>query len=128
MFNKLVASGKGAKGASSGKAMTISIVLHALMLAGAVYASTRPPSEEDAAEEEVTFLEIEESEAEPEPPAPEPPPPTPVDVPPPPQGFQELIPPIEPPAVLPEVDNSLPPVNPEDFSGLGAAGALVAAG
>jgi periplasmic protein TonB len=122
MFNKLVASGKGAKGASSKKTMAISIVLHGLLLAGVVYASNLPPSEEDAAEEEVTFLEIEENEVEPEAPEPEPPPPTPVDVPPPPQGFQELIPPLTPPPVIPPPVENAPPVNIADFSGIGVAG------
>jgi protein TonB len=122
MFNKLVASGKGAKGASSKKATVISIVAHAILLAGVVYASNLPPSEEDAAEEEVTFLEIEENEVEPEAPEPEPPPPTPVDVPPPPQGFQELIPPLTPPPVIPPPVENAPPVNIADFSGIGVAG------
>src|SRR5688500_2627254 len=119
MFNKLVASGKGRKGASSGKAMTISIVFHALMLAGAVYASSPPPPKEDAAEEEVTFLDIQETGAEPERPATEPPPPTPLDIPPPPQGFQELLPPLTPPPVIPDVMENAPPVNISDFSGIG---------
>lgn len=123
MFNKLVASGKGPKAASSGKATTISIVLHGILLAGVVYASNLPPSADEDAEEEVTFLEIEEAETtEPEAPEPEPPPPTPVDVPPPPQGFQELIPPLTPPPVIPDVMENAPPVNIEDFSGIGVAG------
>ena len=123
MFNKLVASGRGRRAASSGKAMTVSIVLHGLLLASAVYASSRPPSADEAAEEEVTFVGIDDRETQPEPPAPEPPPPpTPVDLPPPPPGYQELIPPLNPPPVIPPPMAGAPAVDPADFSGIGQSG------
>lgn len=124
MFNKLVASQGRKRGGWNPTTIGISIGLHALLLAGAVYASVRAPLEAAQEEELVTFVDIPEETppAAEEPPPPPPPEPEPAAVPPPPQGFQELIPPIEPPAVIPEVDNSLPPVNPEDFSGIGQAG------
>lgn len=123
MFNKLVASQGRKRGGWTPTTVATSIVVHGLLLVGAVYASVAAPAPEEKVEELVTFVEIPE-EAPPEPEAPPPPPPdVPVEaVPPPPQGFQELIPPIIPPAVLPDIDNSLPPVNPEDFSGIGVAG------
>lgn len=123
MFNKLVASQGKRRGGWSPTTIGVSLAVHAVLLAGAVYASVAAPKAVEKEEELVTFVDIPE-EAAPEPEAPPPPPPVveqPV-TPPPPKGFQELIPPIEPPSVLPDVDNSLPAVNPEDFSGLGAAG------
>ena len=124
MFNKLVASQGKKRGGWNPTTIAISIGLHALLIAGAVYASVRAPLEAAQEEELVTFVDIPE-EAPPaaeEPPPPPPPEVEPAATPPPPKGFQELIPPIEPPAVIPDVDNSLPPVNPEDFSGIGQAG------
>lgn len=125
MFNKLVASGGRRTGSWSPRTILISVVVHGVLLAGAVYASVATPQAEEEPEELVTFLEIPE-EAPPAPEAPPPPPPEapPAATPPPPQGFQELIPPIEPPSVIPDVDNSLPAVNPEDFSGVGQAGGV----
>lgn len=121
MFSKLIASGPQKRRTWTPGAVSVSVIVHGLLLAGAVYASVQPPAAEDPVEEEVTFLEIEEPEA-PEPPqAPEPPPTAPV-VPPPPQGFQELIPPVDPPSVIPLVDDAQPAVNLADFSGVGVAG------
>lgn len=97
MFNKLVASGPRQRVMWSPTTIGVSIAVHALLLAGAVYASVSAPEEAPEEEELVTFMDI------PEPVAPEPeaaPPPPPVveqtEAPPPPKGFQELIPPIEP--------------------------------
>jgi protein TonB len=112
MFTKLVASGPNRKRSWTPGATTVSIILHTVLLAGAVYATVKPP-EEDVVEELVEFVEVED---EPPPPPEEAPPP---DMPPP-QGFQELIPPITPPAFIP-IDQALPPVSAADFSGIGVA-------
>jgi protein TonB len=125
MFNKLVAS-QGKRRMNPTTIMT-SIVIHALLLAGAVYASVHAPqSVKKRAEELVTFMDVKEPEppkpeAPPPPPPPEPEKPKPV-APPPPKGFQELIPPKEPPPAIPDVDLSAPAVDPKDFTGIGAAG------
>lgn len=124
MFNKLVASSNKRKFWSPRTIFT-SVVVHGLLLVGAVYASVQAPKEQKKVEEEVTFLEVEEKQ--PEPPKPEPPPPPPPEVkevqkPPPPKGFQELMPPKEPPPQIPDVDLSAPAVNAADFSGMGTAG------
>jgi protein TonB len=124
MFNKLVAS-SNKKRFWNPRTVTVSVVFHGLLLAGAVYASVQAPKAVKKAIEDVTFLEIHEKE--PEPPKPEPPPPPPPEVkqeqkPPPPKGFQELIPPREPPPQIPDVDTSAPAVNAADFSGMGQAG------
>jgi protein TonB len=123
MFNKLVASQGRRRSGWSPTTVGVSVVLHVLLLAGAVYASVTAPKKAEKEEELVTFVDI-PPEAAPEPEQPPPPPPEtpPANTPPPPKGFQELIPPIEPPAVIPDVDTSLPAVNPEDFSGIGQAG------
>ena len=124
MFNKLVSSGSRRRGLFGAKSMTVSVVVHSLVLVGAVYATVAGPAEAKKVEEEVSFIEIEEKEPEApkaeEPPPP--PPPEPAAAPPPPKGFQELVPPDEPPPVIPDVDTSQPAVNAEDFTGLGIAG------
>src|SRR5690606_28313685 len=108
-------------------AMSASVAAHLLLVAGAVYASIGPPAEARAIEEEVTFLEVQETQPEPPPPPPpEAPPEAPPATPPPPQGFQELIPPVEIPDVIPDVDLSALEVDPADFSGIGVAGGIAA--
>jgi protein TonB len=124
MFNKLVASSNKKKFWNP-RTITTSLVVHALLLAGAVYASVQAPKQQKKADEDIKFVELQEKQ--PEPPKPEPPPPPPPEVkevqkPPPPKGFQELIPPREPPPQIPDVDLSAPAVNAADFSGMGQAG------
>jgi protein TonB len=126
MFNKLVAS-QNKKKFWNPRTISVSVVIHALLLAGAVYASVSAPKHEKKKEEDVTFIDVQEKQ--PEPPKPEPPPPPPPpppeqeqQKPPPPKGFQELIPPKEPPPTIPDVDTSAPAVDPADFSGMGTAG------
>lgn len=124
MFNKLVASHSTHSSFWNPKTISLSAALHALLIAGAVYASVQAPREAEKKVEEVTFMEIEDKPPEPPRPA-EPPPPPPqasVEPPPAPKGFQELIPPDIPPPNIPEPDFSEPVVNPEDFSGVGVAG------
>lgn len=126
MFEKLVSSAPPRRRIWNTPAAALSIAAHLLLLGGAVYASVREPAPETVVEEEVSFVEIEEVA---EPAAPEaaepPPPPPPAEVPatpPPPQGFQELMPPIDPPAVIPDVDPRQQAVDAADFSGVGQAG------
>lgn len=127
MFNKLVASQGGARGGWSPSTIGVSLVVHAALLVGAVYATVAVPQEAEKEEQLVEYFDIPE-EVAPEPePEPEPPPvqeAPPPETPPPPQGFQELIPPLEPPPMIPDVDVSQPAVNPEDFSGIGQAGGI----
>ncbi len=125
MFTTLIASDSKKKGKTmTPGGMFLSVVIHGLLLVGAVYASVQPPPVERKVEEQVTFLEMED-EAEPEPPPPplEQPavaaPAAPIVV-----GFQELIPPMDPPPVIPMADMSAPAVNIADFSGIGVAGGV----
>lgn len=118
MFNQLIASSPKRRGFWTMGTISTSLGIHLLLLGGAVYASTRVPELlEEEEEEEVTFMEIEEEEA-PEPIA---------EVEPPPQGFQELIPPINPPSVIPDIQESQVPFNLDDFSGLGVARSIAVA-
>jgi TonB family protein len=131
MFNKLVASGGGRKSFWTAKTIATSVVLHGLLVAGAVAASTGydPTAKKD--EELVDFMEVKPDEPkpeepkpeepkpeEPEPPKPEPQAPAPPVV----KGFQELQPPAEPPKDIPAVNPNQVAVKEEDFSGVGKAG------
>lgn len=130
MLTRLVASGGERRRTWNLRTAIVSIVLHAALLGGAVYASVNAaPVVVERIEEEVTFLEHPEADPVPEeapPPEIEEPPPAPeptADVPPPP-GFQELIPPSVTPSELPPVNMDLAVVRPEDFSGIGQAGGI----
>ena len=116
MFKNLPASQGAKRGIFTGKTAIPSLVLHGLLIAGAVYATVRAEQENDA-EEVVEFMEIEEKEPEPEKEEPEPE--QPKEEPPPPAATQALTPPEEPPAAIPAVDLSAPAVSAQDFTGIG---------
>ncbi|HEX2095437.1 MAG TPA: energy transducer TonB [Longimicrobiaceae bacterium] len=125
MFNKLVASEGRKQKAVSARTIVVSVAAHILLLWGVAYASENTAVGRKVKEEVVSYMEIEEQKA-PEPPKPEeppPPPPEPEEAPPPvAKGFQELVPPEEPPAKIPDVDLNQKAVNTEDFTGVGVAG------
>ena len=133
MFNKLVASGGAKKSFWTAKTIATSVVLHGLLVAGAVAASTGydPTAKKD--EELVDFMEMKEDEPKPEEPKPEepkpeepePPKPEPQQAAPPVvKGFQEIQPPAEPPKDIPAVDPNQQAVKAEDFTGQGKAGGV----
>lgn len=127
MFNKLVASEGRKNSIISPTTIVGSIVAHIVLLGGAVYASEHTEVGRKVKEEVVAYMEIEpEQPKAPEPPKaeePPPPPPEPEAAPPPvAKGFQELVPPAEPPAKIPDVDINQKAVNVDDFSGVGVAG------
>lgn len=125
MFKNLVASEGKKRRTWTPTTATISLAVHALLLAGAVYASVAAPASQKKQEELVSFIDLPEEKApepKPEPPPPPPPDQPPPQTPPPPKGFQELIPPKEPPPAIPDVDVSQPAVSAEDFTGIGVAG------
>jgi TonB family protein len=129
MFNKLVASeGRTKTGFWSPQNVIVSIVLHVLLVGGAVAAGVGDTSRMKKGEELVTFMEIEEqkTEPEPEPEEEEPPPPEPEPAAPPPvaQGFQTLVPPAEPPPTIAPPNPADVAVNVEDFSGIGKEGGV----
>ncbi|HEX8361794.1 MAG TPA: TonB family protein [Longimicrobium sp.] len=131
MFNKLVASGGARKSFWTAKTIATSVVLHGVLVAGAVAASTGydPTAKKD--EELVDFMEVKDEQKEepkpeePKPEEPKPPEPEPEKAPPPVvKGFQELLPPQEPPKDIPAVNPNEVAVKAEDFTGQGKAGGV----
>ena len=122
MFNNLLES-KAKKPKSTAGTVT-SVILHGILITGAVYATAHAVNEaEKPKEEKVEFVEMKKDE--PPPPKNEPPPPPPpeaVAAPPPPKGFQVLTAPIEIPDIIPKVDLSKKITDEADFSGKGVAG------
>ena len=119
MFNQLIES-KAQKQKMAGGTV-FSIVLHTLLIAGAVYATARAGvKDEKAKAEKIQFVEMKK-----EPPKvpDKPPPPKEVIVkPPPPKGFQVLRAPVKIDIKIPEIDLSKAVTNEADFSGKGVKG------
>jgi len=120
MFNQLLES-KAKKQKMAGGTV-FSIVLHTVLIAGAVYATARAGTKDEKAKaEKIQFVEMKK---EPPKEAPkEPPPPKEVVVkPPPPKGFQVLRAPVKIDIKIPEIDLSKAVTNEADFSGKGVKG------
>jgi protein TonB len=122
MFNQLIES-KPQKQKLAGGTM-FSIVLHTVLIGGAVYAPARAGiKDEKTKAEKIQFVEIKK-----EPPKvveKEPPPPKEVIVkPPPPKGFQVLRAPVKIDIKIPEIDLSKSITNENDFSGKGVKGGV----
>ncbi len=119
MFNQLIES-KAAKQKMAGGTV-FSIVLHTVLIGGAVYATARAGSKDEKAKaEKIQFVEMKK-----EPPKvpDKPPPPKEVVVkPPPPKGFQVLRAPVKIDIKIPEIDLSKAITNESDFSGKGVKG------
>jgi len=119
MFNQLLES-KAKKQKMAG-GTTFSIVLHTVLIAGAVYATARAGTKDEKAKaEKIQFVEVKK-----EPPKvpDKPPPPKEVVVkPPPPKGFQVLRAPVKIDIKIPEIDLSKAVTNEADFSGKGVKG------
>jgi protein TonB len=118
MFNQLLES-KAKKEKMAGGTV-FSIVLHTVLIAGAVYATARAGvKDEKAKAEKIQFVEMKK-----EPPkVPDKPPPKEVVVkPPPPKGFQVLRAPVRIDIKIPEIDLSKAVTNESDFSGKGVKG------
>jgi len=119
MFNQLLES-KAKKQKMAG-GTTFSIVLHTVLIAGAVYATARAGvKDEKAKAEKIQFVEMKK-----EPPKvveKEPPPKEVVVKPPPPKGFQVLRAPVKIDIKIPEIDLSKSITNENDFTGKGVKG------
>ena len=119
MFNQLIES-KAAKQKMAGGTV-FSIVLHTVLIGGAVYATARAGSKDEKTKaEKIQFVEMKK-----EPPKvpDKPPPPKEVIVkPPPPKGFQVLRAPVKIDIKIPEIDLSKAITNESDFSGKGVKG------
>ena len=124
MFNELLES-KPKVQRSPGSA-AFSLVLHTVLIIGAVYATSRADEIVDAVKDEKVEF-VEEVKPKDEPPPPEekaPPPPEVAAAPPPPKGFQVLTAPIDIPDVIPDIDLTKSITNEADFSGVGVAGGV----
>jgi protein TonB len=119
MFNQLLES-KAQKQKMAGGTV-FSIVLHTVLIGGAVYATARAGvKDEKAKAEKIQFVEMKK-----EPPKVEPKEPPPKEVivkPPPPKGFQVLRAPVKIDIKIPEIDLSKAVTNEADFSGKGVKG------
>ncbi len=104
------------------KTMALSVVVHAILIGGAVYGTLEAKEAiEKPKAEKVEFVEMKKEE--PPPPEKQPPPPD-VVAPPPPKGFQVLSAPIKIPDVLPEIDLSKKVTDEADFTGKGVQGGI----
>jgi protein TonB len=119
MFNQLLES--SAKKQKMAGGTVFSIVLHTVLIAGAVYATAAAGvKDEKAKAEKIQFVEMKK---EPVVKKEEPPPPKEVVVkPPPPKGFQVLRAPVRIDIKIPEIDLSKAITNESDFSGKGVKG------
>jgi protein TonB len=119
MFNQLIES-KAKKQKMAGGTV-FSVVLHTLLIAGAVYATARAGvKDEKAKAEKIQFVEM-KKEPPKEPPK-EAPPKEVIVKPPPPKGFQVLRAPVKIDIKIPEIDLSKAITNESDFSGKGVKG------
>jgi protein TonB len=119
MFNQLIES--KAKRQKMAGGTVFSLVLHTLLITGAVYATAKAGSKDEKSKaEKIQFVEMKK-----EPPKvpDKPPPPKEVVVkPPPPKGFQVLRAPIKIDIKIPEIDLTKAITNESDFSGKGVKG------
>jgi protein TonB len=106
------------------KGMVISVVVHAVLIGGAVYGTLQAKEAiEKPRQEKVDFIDMKKDEPPP-PEKVEAPPPEVIAAPPPPKGFQVLTAPIKIPDVLPEIDLSKKVTDEADFSGKGVVGGI----
>ena len=119
MFNQLLES-KAKRQKMAGGTM-FSIVLHTVLIAGAVYATARAGVKDDKSKaEKIQFVEMKKEP--PKVPDKAPPPKEAVVKPPPPKGFQVLRAPVRIDIKIPEIDLSKAITNESDFSGKGVKG------
>ena len=118
MFNQLIESKPKKQKMAGGTAF--SVVLHTILIAGAVYATARAGvKDEKAKAEKIQFVEMKKEP----PPEKKPEPPKEVVVkPPPPKGFQVLRAPVKIDIKIPEIDLSKAITNEADFTGKGVKG------
>jgi periplasmic protein TonB len=120
MFNQLLESKP--KRQRLGGGTVFSIVLHTLLIAGAVYATATAGVKEEKKAEKIQFVEM-KKEPPPEK-AKEEAPKEVVVKPPPPKGFQVLRAPVKIDIKIPEIDLSKAVTNESDFSGKGVKGGV----
>ncbi|HMI42013.1 MAG TPA: energy transducer TonB [Gemmatimonadaceae bacterium] len=119
MFNQLIET-KAKKQRMAGGTV-FSVVLHTVLIGGAVYATAAAGNKDEKTKaEKIQFVEM-KKEPVPEKKAPEPPKEV-IVKPPPPKGFQVLRAPVKIDIKIPEIDLSKAITNESDFSGKGVKG------
>jgi periplasmic protein TonB len=122
MFENLIETKP--KKQKTGKQLLLSVVVHLVAIAAAVYGTLEAKEAiEKPKAEKVEFVEMKKEEPPPPENKPEPPPEV-VAAPPPPKGFQVLTAPIKIPEVLPEIDLTKKVTDEADFTGKGVAGGI----
>lgn len=122
MFNQLIES-RAKKQRLAGGTLA-SVVLHTVLIAGALYATARAGIKDDRTKaEKIQFVEM-KKEPPPKPKEAPPPPKEVVVKPPPPKGFQVLRAPLRIDIKIPEIDLSKAVTNESDFSGKGVQGGV----
>jgi periplasmic protein TonB len=121
MFNQLLES-KAKKDRMAGGTV-FSVVLHTVLIAGAVYATATAGVTEEKKAEKIQFVEM-KKEPPPEKPKEAPPPKEVVVKPPLAKGFQVLRAPVKIDIKIPEIDLSKAVTNEGDFSGKGVQGGV----
>ena len=121
MFDNLIETKKKKQRSTGGT--VISVVLHTVLIAAAVYATAHATEAVIAKPkaEKLDFVEVKKEEPKQEPEK-APPPPEVTVAPPPPKGFQVLAAPVNIPDVIPDIDLSKHVTDVADFSGKGVAG------
>jgi periplasmic protein TonB len=122
MFDQLLET-KAAKQKKSGGTV-ISIVLHTILVVGAIYATDKAAEALEKPKEEKVVLTETKKEPEPEKPKEQPKPQEVVAQVAPPKGFQVPVPPVDIPDVIPDVDLSKKATDEADFSGKGVQGGI----
>lgn len=122
MFDQLLET-KAAKQKKSGGTI-ISIVLHTILVVGAIYATDKAAEALEKPKEEKVVLTETKKEPEPEKPKEQPKPQEVVAQVAPPKGFQVPVPPVDIPDVIPDVDLSKKATDEADFSGKGVQGGI----
>jgi protein TonB len=118
MFNTLLESKAQKQRTRGGTAF--SVVLHAVLISLAVYATAHAAIKNEKEKvEKIEFTQMKKA-----PPPPKPPPPQATLAPPPPKGFQVLTAPINIPDVIPDVDLTKKVTDEADFSGKGVQGGV----
>lgn len=122
MFDNLIETKKKKERTLGGT--IVSIVLHTLIIGGAVYGTLEAGQQalEKPKAEKVDFVEMEKREEPKQEPEKAPPPPEVTVAPPPPKGFQVLTAPVSIPDVIPDIDLSQKVTDEADFTGKGVAG------
>ena len=121
MFDNLIETKKKKQRSTGGT--IISVFLHTVLIAAAVYATAHATEAVIAKPkaEKLDFVEVKKEEPKQEPEK-APPPPEVTVAPPPPKGFTVLAAPVNIPDVIPDIDLSKKVTDEADFSGKGVAG------